>query len=167
MITREIQAALRRPAGPGRGDGSCLEKARNSESCGSGFGTPGLLTRGRPAPNARRAARCAASASASASWRPWRRVALSPCSATASTWTGGGAETPSSGAACGTVSASAAGGREGGRARAGSQGGAPGRGPGPTPSGAPNPPVPVFAGRRAGDPKAQAWARQVKCQGAF
>lgn len=93
---------------PCRGNGSCLEKPRNFESCGPGFGTPGLPTCGRPAPNARWAAQCPASASALASWWPWQRVVLSPSLATASTWTEGGAETWLSGAASGTVSDSGA-----------------------------------------------------------
>lgn len=104
---------------------------------------------------------CPASALASVSWRPWQRAAPSSCSATASTWTGGSTETPHSAAACRTVSASAAGGREGGGAWADSQASAPT--PGSVLPGSPSQLVPVFAERRAGQPKAQAPARQVKC----
>lgn len=62
------------------------------------------------------AAGCRASAPSSASWRPWLPVAPSPSSATVCTSTGSGVATPRSGAACGTVSATAAAARPGGRA---------------------------------------------------
>ncbi|EDL36559.1 mCG5755, isoform CRA_a, partial [Mus musculus] len=52
---------------------------------------------------ARRATQCPASVLASVSWRAWQRAARSSYSATASTWTGGGTETPHSAAACRTL----------------------------------------------------------------
>ena len=123
----EVQGKSRRPkdtACPGHRKWSC-QAGEGSEFPSPGFGTRGLLTCGWPVPNARRATQCPASVLASVSWRAWQRAARSSYSATASTWTGGGTETPHSAAACRTVSASAVGGREGGQARAGSQTGAP------------------------------------------
>ena len=109
------------------------------------------------------AAGCPAAAPSSASWRLWLPVAPSPSSATVCTSTGSGVETPRSGAACGTVSATAAAvARPGGR-RAGPLGeGFAGRtrASGWLPSG--TCPV-VFAERRAQHQKAEGRGAQVKC----
>ncbi|XP_078304334.1 TOMM20-like protein 1 isoform X1 [Panthera onca] len=107
------------------------------------------------------AAGCPAAARSSASWRLWLPVAPSPSSATVCTSTGSGVETPRSGAACRTVSATAAAvARPGGR-RAGPLGeGFAGRtrASGWLPSG--TCPV-VFAERRAQHQKAEGRGAQV------